>query len=89
MLTSFPTLQVKDVYGTDLCASHLIFKMDEAGFDLGYEQKARKMSLNIHGLYMRQGHPPDVFDAHTRSQARNGRDRPLLFVGGEESQRDY
>lgn len=31
----------------------------------------------------------DVFDAHTRSQARNGRDRPLLFVGGEESQRDY
>lgn len=58
MLTSFPTLQVKDVYDTDLYASHLIFKMDKAGFDLGYEQKVRRVSLRIHYLYMRQGHPP-------------------------------
>ncbi|ADV24381.1 hypothetical protein CNBF1830 [Cryptococcus gattii WM276] len=35
ILASFPTRQVKDLYETGLYAPHLIFNIDEAGFDLG------------------------------------------------------
>lgn len=37
-------LQVKDVYDTGIYAPHLIFNMDETGFDLDYKRKVKKIA---------------------------------------------
>ncbi|ADV23647.1 Hypothetical Protein CGB_G6130W [Cryptococcus gattii WM276] len=57
ILASFPTRQVKDLYETGLYAPHLIINMDEAGFDLGYKRKARRIASRTH-LPIRQAVPP-------------------------------
>lgn len=37
-------LQVKDVYDTGIYTPHLIFNMDETGFDLDYKRKVKKIA---------------------------------------------